>query len=910
MSISDGLNASLQHSVYEFGDFRLLPERQTLLFKGQPVALGGRAFDILTLLLLRAGEVVSKADLFSHVWPGYIVHEHNLKVNMGTLRRSLAELDPETEYIATIAGRGYKFVREVGGNCKHSVAASARVAGPHVSPPEVPHLFGREEAIRLISAQLQHSGYLSIIGPGGAGKTSIAIAVARMCCEGHDTVAFVDLSTLSDPHFVVPAMASGVGVSLGLDDPIAAVIDRLRRDDMILLIDNCEHVISMAASIVERISSALPQARLIITSREPLRTRYENVYFLPGLQYPETVGEIDAGEALAYPAVQLFLAKVQDPDIAQRSEDYIRDIASICRRLEGLALAIELAAGTASALAPTALKQFFEQGFNMMGRGPRNTPLRHQTLEATLDWSYRLLPEREAVLLELLSLFSGRFSADDVEALYAAGGIEPMAGRDALSQLAAKSLVTTEFNQGALLYRLPESTSAYAAQRLFGATHRQLARRHFAIGIRDKLQVAEREWSLQTSRQWLGKYRALIDDVRSVMIWAFDPAGDVEIGAAVVVAALPLWQELSAFKELLAAIEMAEAAASAMSALSPVDRVKLSTAKAWAMTLARQMHPRTNLAWRGSINDARETADPEFELPAVCGQAVFLTYSGKPLAAVRSMHRYAAATGLNWTLVPDGKRFLAHAEIYAGRFSSASVRLEELTASWGGLTDGRRLSRFQVELPVAIGLSHAFLLWLQGDSERAFDVAVRAIARATELDHMISLGNALCLAGLPVAFLTGDLSTASRLQAQLADVSKRENIGIYEGTSQFFSGAIQVAGGDEAGLATMQRSIAELEANSWVARVAFYRCLLAEAWLKSGNVRHAEKCLTDALGQPDVREERWCHPELLRVAGLIEAEKGHVEKAIGLLEKSVRWARRMGGGAAVRRASTSLSQIG
>ncbi|ETI63120.1 hypothetical protein C100_14355 [Sphingobium sp. C100] len=905
MSISGDFGALSQRSAYGFGDFRLLPEQQTLLFQEKPVALGGRAFDILTLLVSRAGEVVSKADLFAHVWPDYIVHDHNLKVNVGNVRRSLAELDPDGEYIATIAGRGYKFVANVEIGGEPMAATRIAVTGHHISPPNVPRLFGRDEMIGLICEQLIHPGYLSIVGPGGVGKTSISIAAAQMCRGSDDAVAFVDLSTLNDPRFVVPAMASGVGVSLGLDDPIAGVIDRLRRGNMIVIIDNCEHVVAMAASVIERISSELPQARIVVTSREPLRTRHERVYFLPGLHYPDCSAQIDANDALAYPAIQLFLAKVQNVGVGELTDEYVRNIASVCARLEGLALAIELAAGTASALEPTALKQFFEHGFDMMSRGPRDAPLRHQTLEATLDWSYRLLTEREAVLLELLSLFSGRFSADDVEALYGAGGIEPMEGRDALSQLAAKSLVTTEFSQGTLLYRLPESTSAYASQRLFGAPYRQTARRQFAVSICTKLQKAEREWLLQTSRQWLGKYRALIDDVRSVIAWAFDPAGDAEVGAAVVVAALPLWQELPAFKEMLAAIETAETAGPAMAALSPVDRVKLSTAKAWAMTLARKMHPRTDLAWRNSIDHAREAGDPEFELPAVCGQAVFLTYSGRPLTAVRSMYHYAAVTGLNWDAVPDGKRFLAHAEIYAGRFSSASVRLEELTAACGHLTDGRRLSRFQVDLPVAIGLSHAFLFWLQGEAARASEVAGRAIARAAELNHMISLGNALCLAGLPVAYLNGDLATASLLQEQLAEVSKRENIGIYEGTSQFFSGAILAAQGDDAGLGIMQKSIIELEANNWLARVAFYQCLLADAWLKIGNVQQAEQCLKQALRQAHLREERWCHAELLRVAGVIEGRKGCGEKAERLLEKSVRWAQAMGAGSAIGRTRAS-----
>jgi predicted ATPase len=242
---------------------------------------------------------------------------------------------------------------------------------------------------------------------------------------------------------VVPAIASALGISLGFDDPIAGAIDVLRSKKLLLIIDNCEHVIAMAATLVERISSEVPDARIIATSREPLRTRHEQIHFLSGLAYPDQLTALSASDALQFPAVQLFITKAHGSAFTEPADGYVRSVVSICTRLEGLALAIELAAGTAGVLAPEALEDLFKHGFDSMSRGARDAPLRHQTLEATLDWSYRLLPDREAILLDLLSVFSGRFNADDVEAMYSAGALEPMTGRDALSQLVAKSLVSS-----------------------------------------------------------------------------------------------------------------------------------------------------------------------------------------------------------------------------------------------------------------------------------------------------------------------------------------------------------------------------------------------------------------------------------------------------------------------------------
>jgi predicted ATPase/DNA-binding winged helix-turn-helix (wHTH) protein len=898
-----------KQTAFQFGNFRLLPEAQALLYKGQPVGVGGRGFDILTLLVARAGEVVSKADLYAHVWPDYIVHDHNLKVNVGNLRRSLAELDPATEYIATIPGRGYKFVAALESSNPAPARQIALNTSHHIAPPPVRQLLGRVGAIGQISEKLDQTGYVTIVGPGGAGKTSLAVTVAQQSCEAGEAIAFADLSTLSDPRFVVPAIASALGVSLGFDDPIAGVIEILRSNKMLLIIDNCEHVIAMAATVVERISLEVPAARIIATSREPLRTRHEQIHFLSGLAYPDHTTALSTSDALRFPAIQLFMTKAHGFGDQEPSDEYIRSVVSICTRLDGLALAIELAAGTASVLAPSALDDLFKDGFDTMNRGARDAPLRHQSLEATLDWSYRLLPDREAILLGLLSVFSGPFNADDVEVMYPAGALEPMTGRDALSQLVAKSLVSSEYDGSAMYYRLAESTGTYAARRLSGSLFREKARRQFAVRTRDKLQIAEREWSLQTSREWLTKYRRQIDDVRAAIGWAFDPAGDAPLGVDLVVAALPLWQELSAFREMLEAIDLASSNSTALTGLAPLGRTKLSTARAWAMTLARHMHPQTEDAWRESILDARGSHDAEFQVRAVCGQAVFLAYSGRPRTAIRSMKEFAAAKGMDWKTAPDGKRLLAHIEIYAGELSSASAHLEALMNDWGHLEEGHGLSRFQVDLPAGIRLSQAFLSWLQGDSDRAADLASRAIDRAVDLDHMISLGNAISLAALPIAFVEGDLDTASRLQRQLTDVSRRESVGIYEGTATFFAGAIQAARGEKAGFTLMQDSITGLLRGNWRARVPFYRSLLAEAYIAAGEMQLAETSLRAVLGEIGVREERWWHPDLWRVAGMIEAGYTRPDQAIRYFRKSLDSAIAMGAGAAIKRTELAMAAV-
>jgi len=844
---------------------------------------------------------------YSRVWPGVTVHEHNLKVNVGNLRRVLATFDPHSEFVVTIAGRGYKFVAPVDGEIISNGNSRSALPGSHVLPPTPPHLFGREEAIDTIIAKTNRPGYVTIVGPGGAGKTSVAIECATRAAGCAENVAFADLAALSDPRFLVPALATALGVSMSLSDPIAGVIDELSHRELVFIIDNCEHVIVSIAALIERIAVASPNARIIATSREPLHTRSEHAYYLERLSCPDPEHDFVLGDALASPAVRLFLARVGHQNPQALSGDTAKSIVAICSRVDGLALAIELAAGTAGGPAMPHLNRLKEGSLGEMRRGPRDSPLRHQTLQATLDWSFRLLPETEALLLSLLSVFTTRFTADDAEAIYAVGEIDAMAGRYALGQLVAKSLVAADARVGTLSYRLVESTWTYASQRLMASDYLDAAKRHFAERILDRLTMAEREWSIMTSRDWLRKHREQVHDLRAALGWAFGPEGDERIGTQLVVAGLPLWQELSVFKEMLAAIELAQNSP-AFRSLSPISMSKATLARAWAMTLGLSMHAETDQAWQESSECAHRTASMDFLVRSIFGQAVSLAYSGRPVAALRAIESFIEATDYDPAHDLDGTRLFGHIEVYAGRLQSARARLETLLEHVGNIADSTALSRFQVDLPVAVGFSLSLLCWLQGEHDRAATLSSHAIKRAAELDHMISLGNALSLAGLPLSFLAGDFEEAQRRQQMLTEVTRRENVGIYVGTSEFFVGALAAVQGDRAGLGIMERSIDTLNGQRWRTRLGFYTAMLAEAWLTFGDVAQAEASLRKSLAFPYLRQELWCHPELHRVAGLVLRAKGQHDAAERHFRTSLRMANRMGAIGLRQRTEASMQE--
>jgi hypothetical protein len=351
---------------------------------------------------------------------------------------------------------------------------------------------------------------------------------------------------------------------------------------------------------------------------------------------------------------------------------------------------------------------------------------------------------------------------------------------------------------------------------------------------------------------------------------------------------------------MLTAVELALGAGQDLAPETTLSTVKLTIARAWALTLALRLRPETGAAWSDSLRHASAAGKIEFQLRAVWGQAVHLAYTGRPREALRGLERFGATSGLEWSAAPDAERLFAHIEVYAGRLSSASRRLELLSEAWQGLEDRPGLSRFQMDLCVAIGMSRSFLFWLMGEPDRASQMAMAAVSRANGLGHLISQGNAISLAALPIAYLTGNLETASRLQRQLADISRQENISVWQGTSQFFAGAIEAARGE--GLARMQDGIEELTRGGWLTRVAFYRCILAEAFLQAGDMDQAEHCLAQVLSNRCLRQERWCHPEILRLAALLSASRGRHADAERFSAKAVRSARSMQAGSLELRA--------
>jgi predicted ATPase/DNA-binding winged helix-turn-helix (wHTH) protein len=488
MNSSDSERAS-------FGPFQLFPTARVIVKDGVPLGLGNRALDILIVLIERSGEVVSHKELMSRAWRGLVVDPGNLRVHVNNLRKALGDDGKGNRYIANVPGQGYCFVAPIRrGTPVASPAATVPVPGPVPVPakvlapvrvemqvpcgpsdrcPSLPQVLarmvGRDETVRTIASDLIVDRFITIIGPGGMGKTTVAVSVAHaLVREFAGAVCFVDLGSVSDPKLVTTAVASSLGVAIRTDTGAQALLDYLRAQRILLVLDNCEQVIDAIATLADVTSREAPGVHLLATSREALRVEGEHAYWLPPLESPAPGSRLNAADVAGFPAVKLFMERATASGARfELTDENAPTVAGICGRLDGIALAIEIAAGRVGSHGITGTAELLNRNLGLDWRGRRTALPRHQTLRALLDWSYGLLAAHEQLMLQRLSIFVGTFSVEAAQAIACGGALDEVRAVNTLDSLVAKSLVSVVTVSGsAARYRLLETTRVYASEKL------------------------------------------------------------------------------------------------------------------------------------------------------------------------------------------------------------------------------------------------------------------------------------------------------------------------------------------------------------------------------------------------------------------------------------------------------------
>jgi predicted ATPase/DNA-binding winged helix-turn-helix (wHTH) protein len=541
-------------ATIEFGRFKIVRHRRELLDDGRPIELGGRAFDTLLALIDARGTVLAKDELISRVWPDRVVEEHNLHAQISLLRKALGD---DRRLIQTVAGRGYQFTGEI-----RATTATAAVATPWRAtnlPEAVSELIGREAELRDITDLVTKHRLVTLIGAGGIGKTRLGLEVSRRLLPRFPDGVFVaELGSLSSADLVPATVATALGLSLGAGTvPREGIAPAVGTKQLLLVVDNCEHLIEAAAGTVEVLLRATPAASLLATSREPLRVSGEYVYRVPPLAVPAEDNR-DMEAVWGYAAVKLFVSRAHAAE-----PRYVADVsvaattAAICRHLDGIPLAIELAAARIAGFGIVGVATRLDDRFRLLTSGHRTALPRHQTMHATLDWSHDLLSETERVVLRRLAVFAGVFTLEAASAVAASPDIPAQEVVDCVASLVAKSLVSTDVAGAIVHYRLLETTRAYAREKLDDSGELERCARRHAEYHRDLFQRAEVESETRPTAEWLAAYRSQIDNVRAALDWAFSSGGDAAVGAALTVATVPLWMHLALMAECRLRVEQA-----------------------------------------------------------------------------------------------------------------------------------------------------------------------------------------------------------------------------------------------------------------------------------------------------------------------------------------------------------------
>jgi predicted ATPase/DNA-binding winged helix-turn-helix (wHTH) protein len=898
-------------ATLSFGPFTVTPHARLVTRDGVALPMGAKSFDTLIALMSRPNEVVSKWDLMGLVWPGMAVEETNLRFHIAALRKALGDGKDGARYITTLSGRGYCFVAPIsqaGARSAPRLAPAAELP-PVKLPNRLQRMVGRDDAVAAVSDKLIASRFVTIVGPGGVGKTAVAVAIAHdLLASFADAAHFVDLAALSDPDLVTTSLLLMLGLPAQADDPMPALLAHLHDKRMLLVLDNCEHVIAAAASLAAGIVQAAPQVHILATSREALRVEGEQVYRLAPLGIPPDDCELTASAARTYPALELFLERAAAGGAQIALDDSNAMIAArICRKLDGMALAIELAAGRVEAYGLEQTAALLDEHLNLLWQGQRTAPPRQKTLQATLDWSYGLLSELERLVLRRLAIFSAHFTIDAALDIVPDERVDRSRLFDAIDSLVAKSMVAPRPIGAMMRYRLLDTTRAYLLA--IEGDGSALAARH-ATYYQRWLQQAGFRWARLPSADERAVHFSALHNVRAALDWCFGPGGDVGIGIALAAAAAPIFLAMSLLIECRRWSERALGAIDS-AARGGTEEMHLQAALGLTLMFTRGGSDAARGALTRALAIADRLGDAPNQLQLLGRMHIFHERIGQFEAALGHAQRsLVVAQALGDPASLALAQSLLGVSLHLGGDHRNAMKM--LEAAWRGPGTERISTVYGFDHRNRAGISLARELWLQGRPTLARQLAEQTVTEAAQMDHPITLCIALIWA-VSIDLWSGDLDAADANIGRFIAHAESRAMGPYLAVGRGVKGEIAIRRGDAAsGLATISHSLQELHESGYELLTTTFNIALVEGHLALGQAAQAAQLVDDAIRLVERSGDHLYMPELLRMKGKVlrSLPQPDIAAAKRCLLQALELSRRTGAKAWELRAAIDLAALG
>jgi predicted ATPase/DNA-binding winged helix-turn-helix (wHTH) protein len=901
----EGLRQS--NDVAAFGPFRLFPKRRLVEKDGVPIGLSGRALDILILLTERAGEVVSKKDLTARVWPDVVVTEGSLRFHVGVLRKALGDGQTGARYVTNVPGRGYCFVAPI--LQSDSIGPPTDQSHPadktHNLPHQLTRLVGRDETIGSISAQLLNRRFVTVVGPGGIGKTSVAISVASALLAAFDgAIRFVDLGPLTDPQLVPSTLASLLGLPAQASYSSSSLVKVLGQKKILLVFDSCEHVIETASELAQQLIQGTPHVHILATSRESLRVEGEQIHRLFPL-----------AEALTFPAAQLFVERVSmatngfslcDADAPA--------VANICRKLDGIPLAIELAAARIDAYGIGRTSTLLDDRFRLFWPGRRTALPRHQTLSAALDWSYDLLPEFERIIFRRLSVFVGNFTLEAARFVAPGDDQDGTASIDAIASLVAKSLVTADSGEMQARYRLLDTTRAYAAEKLKSAGEAARIGHRHANYYRQLLEATSSALAAAVPGKLYAACVSEVDNIRAALKWALGNCGDAKTGVALAAASAPFWLEMSMLTECKRWTEAGLNKLDEAGARSTRHEMVLQNALCTSGILTRGFSDTVRAALARAGELAEMFHDIDHQMLALVGLAT-ACHRLEQFHEGLSLSRRAEATAKE--IADPLPSWIAHCLLstsyfFLGEYADALSNAQKVHRVTTPEVRRAHIVRIGLDRAAVADCVAAQVLFVRGLLDQAAEATRDIVDCARAVDHPYSLCLALSWSACPITLALGDFEAAQQWTELLKKYSEKYDLKSQYACALGFEGQLAASRGETKG------AVKQLRACLTGLREARYESLytvfldnLAAVLAAAGDLDEALAAADEALQRTERNEALWWMPEALRMKGelILLSRKADTANSEDLFRRSLALAHRQGALFWELRTATSLARL-